>query len=507
MLKEVKLIETNKYQLSISFDKATFEAAVNKVYKKQAKNIAIPGFRRGKAPRAIIEKMYGTGVFHEDAINDLLPAAYEEAVKESGLDIVSRPEFDIETLDENGLVVTAVVFVKPEAKIEGYKGIKVEKTPVVVEDSEVDAELEKVRERNARISDVEGRACQDGDIANIDYEGFVDGVAFEGGKDAGHDLAIGSHSFIPGFEEQVIGHSVGDEFDVNVTFPEAYHAEELAGKATVFKVKLNALKVKELPAIDDELASLASEFDTLDEYKADIKAKLTERKNHAAEHEVENKLIEALVDLLEADIPECMYDEEAENCVRDMDNNLRMQGLDLKTYLQYTGMTLDQMRADMRPRAISQVKTRLALEAIAKLEGIEATEEDIEEEIKNTATAYGMDVEEVKKYMPVDGVKADIQVKKAVELVKAEAVITEKKAASKKKTTKKAASDEAAEGEEKPKAKKSTKKASDAAEGEKKTTAKKTTKKAASDEASEGEEKPKAKKSTASKAKKEEAEG
>ena len=498
MLKEVKLIENNKYQLSISFDKATFEAAVNKVYKKQAKNIAIPGFRRGKAPRAIIEKMYGTGVFHEDAINDLLPAAYEEAVKESGLDIVSRPEFDIETLDENGLVVTAEVFVKPEAKIEGYKGIKVEKTPVVVEDSEVDAEIEKVRERNARISDVEDRACADGDIANINFEGFVDGVAFDGGKAEGHELAIGSHSFIEGFEEQLIGHNIGDEFDVNVTFPAEYHAEELAGKPAVFKCKLNGLKVKELPAIDDELASLASEFDTLDEYKADLKAKITERKNHAADHEVENKLIEALVDLLEADIPECMYDEEAENCVRDMDNNLRMQGLDLKTYLQYTGMTLDQLRADMRPRAISQVKTRLALEAIAKLEGIEATEEDVEEEIKNTAAAYGMDIEEVKKYMPVDGVKADIQVKKAVELVKAEAVITEKKAAAKKKTTTKKAA--TTEGEAKPKTtKKSTAKSAD---GEKKTTAKKST----TTKAADGEKKTTTKKTTA-KAKKEEAEG
>lgn len=501
-LKEVKLIETNKYQLSISFDKATFEAAVNKVYKKQVKNITVPGFRRGKAPRAIIEKMYGTGVFHEDAINDLLPAAYEEAIKESGLDIVSRPEFDIETLDENGLVVTAVVFVKPEVKIDGYKGLKVEKAPIVVEDSEVEAELTKVRERNARISDVEDRACADGDIANINYEGFVDGVAFDGGKAEGHDLAIGSHSFIEGFEEQIIGHTIGEEFDVNVTFPAEYHAEELAGKPAVFKVKLNGLKVKELPEIDDELASMASEFDTLDEYKADIKAKLTDRKNHAADHEVENKLVEELVELLDADIPECMYDEEAENCLRDMDNNLRMQGLDLKTYLQYTGMTLDAVREDMRPRAISQVKTRLALEAIAAKENIEATDEDVEEEIKNTAAAYAMDIEEVKKYMPVDGVKADIKVKKALDLVKAEAVITEKKAAAKKKTTtKKAASEDGAEEKKETKKTTAKKTTTKTADGEKKTTAKKSTAKAA-----DGEKKPAAKKTTA-KAKKEEAEG
>ena len=425
-LKEKKLLETNKYQLTISVDKSAFDAAVNNVYKKQAKNITIPGFRRGKAPRAIIEKMYGKGIFYEDAVNDLLPEAYEEAAKESELKIVGRPEFDIDTIDENGVLINATVYVRPEVKIDGYKGLEATKTPVTVEDSEVDAEIDRVRERNARITDVEDRAAANGDIANIDFEGFVDGVAFEGGKAEGHDLTLGSNQFIPGFEDQIVGKNIGDEFDVNVTFPEDYHAEELKGKEAVFKVKLNSLKVKELPEADDELATMASEFDTIAEYKADIKAKITERKEKAADGEVEGQLIDALVDLVDADIPECMYEEEVENLVRDMDNNLRMQGLDLKTYLKYTGMELDSVKAEMQPRAIKQVKTRLALETIASLEKIEVTDDEINEEIEKISKAYGVDVEEVKKMVPEDGLKEDIMVRKAVDLVKAEAKITEK---------------------------------------------------------------------------------
>ena len=477
-LKEVKELEKNKHQITISVDKETFNAAVNKVYKKQVKNITVPGFRRGKAPRAIIEKMYGSGVFYEDAVNEILPEAYEEAAKESGLDIVGRPEFDIETIDDNGVVITAAVYVKPEVKLEGYKGLTAVKTPVVVEDSEVDAEIDRARERNARISDVEGRAAADGDITNIDFEGFVDGVPFEGGKAEGHELTLGSHQFIDGFEEQIVGKNIGDEFDVNVTFPAEYHAEDLAGKPAVFKVKLNGIKVKELPEADDEFATMASEFDTIAEYKADIKAKITERKEKAAENEVEEQLIDALVDKLDADIPECMYDEEAENCLRDMDNNLRMQGLDLATYLKYTGMELDAVRAEMRPRAIKQVKTRLALEKVAELENIEASDEEFEEEVKKMAEAYRMDAEEVKKLVPVDGVKADIRVRKAVDLIKSEAVVSDKKV------------------EEKPKAKKTTakktttKKTAEAAEdaekaekpAAKKTTTKKTTAKAKKEE-------------------------
>ena len=438
-LKDKKLIETNKYELSISVDKETFEQAVTNVYKKQAKRITIPGFRRGKAPRAIIEKMYGKSVFYEDAVNEIIPDAYEAAVKESGLKIVGRPEFDVDTIDENGVVLTAKVFVKPEVKIDGYKGIEVEKEAVKVEDSEVDAEIDRVRERNARITDIEDRAAENGDIVNIDFDGYCDGVPFDGGKAEGHELTLGSKSFIEGFEDQIVGKNIGDEFDVNVTFPEDYHAKELAAKPAVFKVKLNSIKVKELPAADDELATMASEFDTLAEYKADIKAKITERKEAAADREVENKLIEALVDKLDADIPECMFDEEVDNLVRDMDSNLRMQGLDLQTYLKYTGMNIDAVRSEMRPRAVSQVKTRLALEKIAEIENIEASEEDIAEEFDKIAKAYGMEVDEVKKALPADGVAEDVKVKKAVELIKSEAVIKgAKKPAAKKAPAKKA---------------------------------------------------------------------
>lgn len=423
-LKDKKLIETNKYELSISVDKATFDDAVTKVYKKQAKRITIPGFRRGKAPRAIIEKMYGKAVFYEDAVNELIPDAYEEAAKESGLDIVGRPEFDAESIDDDGVTITAKVYVKPEVKIDGYKGIEVTKEEVKVEDSEVDAEIERVRERNARISDVEDRPAQNSDIVNIDFDGYCDGVPFDGGKAEGHELTLGSKSFIEGFEDQIVGKNIGEEFDVNVTFPEDYHAKELAGKPAVFKVKLNSIKVKELPAADDELATMASEFDTLAEYKADIKAKITERKEAAADREVENKLIEALVDKIDADIPECMFDEEVDNLVRDMDSNLRMQGLDLQTYLKYTGMNIDAVKAEMRPRAISQVKTRLALEKIAEIEKFEADDDAVNEEYEKIAKAYGMEVDEVKKVLPTDGVAADVKVRKAVDFIKSEAKIS-----------------------------------------------------------------------------------
>ncbi len=480
-LKEKKLLEKNKYRLTIEVDKDTFNEAVSKVYKKQAKRITIPGFRRGKAPRAIIEKMYGKGVFYEDAVNEVLPDAYEDAAKASELEIVGRPEFDIESVDENGVVITADVFVKPEVKIEGYKGIEVTKTPVAVEDSEVNAEIDRVRERNARITEVEDRAAVLGDIANIDFDGYVDDKRFDGGKAEGHEITLGSHEFIEGFEDQIVGHKTGDEFDVNVTFPEDYHAKELAGKPAVFKVKLNSLKVKELPAADDELATMASEFDTLAEYKADIKAKITERKEKAADGEVENKLIDALIDKIDADIPEVMFDEEVENLVRDMDGNLRMQGLDLATYLKYTGMDMDAVKAEMRPRAINQVKTRLALEKIAEIENVEATEEEINEELEKIAKAYGVEVDRVKTMVPEGGIAQDVKVRKAVELVKAEAKITEeakpaKKAPAKKATAKKAEPKAEGEVEKKPAAKKApAKKAAPktAAEGEKTAPAKK----------------------------------
>lgn len=495
-LKEKTLLETNKYQLKIDVDKATFETAVNTVYKKQAKNITIPGFRRGKAPRAIVEKMYGKSVFYEDAVNEVLPDAYEAAAKESELDIVGRPEFDIDTIDENGVVITAVVFVKPEVKIDGYKGIKATKPDTKVTDEEVNAELESIRERNARMTDITGRTAESGDIANIDFEGFIDGKAFDGGKAEGHEITLGSHSFIDTFEDQIVGKNIGDEFDVNVTFPEDYHEDSLKGKPAVFKVKLNSLKVKELPELDDELATLASEFDTLDEYKESIKAKLTERKEHSADHEIEHQITDALVDLVEADVPECMFDEETENCLRDMDNNLRMQGLDLKTYLQYTGMTLDSARDELRPRAIEQVKTRLALEKIAELEGIEVADAEIEDEYKKLSEAYGMDITEIKNIAPEEGIKTDISLRKAYDAVKAEAKITKKTA---RKAAKKADSDEA---EKKAEAKKTPAKKATTKKADCETTAKKTSKSAT--KSTEGKT---AAKKTNAKANKEEAEG
>ncbi len=424
-LKKSELIEKNLYELTFDVDRATFDAAVDKAYRRSAKNINIPGFRRGKAPRSIIEKMYGKGVFYEDAINDIIPAAYTEAAKESALEIVSQPEFDVETIDDNGVVLKAKVYVKPEVKIENYLGIEATRTLTPTTDADVDAEIEKVRARNSRMIDVTDRAAQTDDIANIDYEGSVDGVPFDGGKAEGHDLKLGSGQFIPGFEDQIVGHAIGDAFDVNVTFPTEYHAEELAGKAAVFKVKLNALKVNELPELDDEFVRDVSEFDTLDEYKADIKAKLEEKNAKMADNAVEDQLLEALMNKLEAEIPEAMFENETENFVRDYDNRLRMQGLDLATYFKYTGMNLDMMRQQLRPQAEKQVKTRLALEKIAELENIVVSDDEIEAEYSRIAEAYGMEIEKVKETVDADSIAADMKVKKAVDLVKEKAVVTD----------------------------------------------------------------------------------
>lgn len=420
-----KNIGPNNYEFEISFDSATFNAAVDKVYKKSAKNITIPGFRRGKAPRAIIEKMYGKGFFYEDAINDLIPENYEAAVKEAGIEPIGQPEFDVLSIDEEGVVLKAVVYVMPEMKIENYRGIAANKTTFTVTNEEVDHEIEHARQRNAREIDVTDRAAEMGDTANIDYEGFADGVAFEGGKGEGHDLKLGSGSFIPGFEEQVAGHNIGDEFDVVVTFPEVYHSEELAGKEATFKCKLNAIKNEELPELDDEFVKDVSEFDTLDEYKADIKAKITSRKEKNADAEVEEQLIDYLVANLEGDVPQPLYDAEAENIVRDYDMRLRSQGLDLATYMKYTGQTLDSLREQMKPAAERQVKTRLALQKIVELENIDVTDEAVDEEFARMAEMYQMEVEKIKEVIAAEDIKGDLKLKAAVELVKEAAVITE----------------------------------------------------------------------------------
>ncbi len=421
-------IEKNRYELQFSVDKATFDAAVSAVYRKQVKSITVPGFRKGKAPRSIIEKMYGTGVFYEDAINDLIPGAYTEAAKESGLEIVGQPEFDVVSIDENGLALSAKVYVKPDVELKDYFGIEVEKDVAPVTDEEVDKEIETVRERNSREIDVTDRAAEMGDTTVIDFEGFCDGVAFEGGKGTDYALKLGSGSFIPGFEEQIVGKSIDEEFDVNVTFPEEYHAKELAGKPAVFKVKIHAITRVELPALDDDFAKDVSEFDTFDEYKADLKAKIEKRHETAAENAVEDKLVEALIEKLEADIPEAMFEAETENYVRDYDTRLRSQGLDLKTYFKYTGLTLDALREQMRPQAERQVKARLALEKIAALENVEATEEDVNGEYQKIAEAYGIELDQVKASIDSSAIAEDMKVKKALDLVKENAKITAKQA-------------------------------------------------------------------------------
>ncbi len=418
--------EKSMYELEIGVEKEVFEAAIEKVYRKQVKNINIAGFRKGKAPRAIIEKMYGKGVFYEDAINDIIPTVYADAIKEADIkDIVAQPEFDIVSVEgENGLVLSAKIYVKPEVEIKDYVGIAVEKTVEPVTDEEVDREINTVRERNSREIEVTDRAAEMGDTAVIDYEGFVDGVAFEGGKGEKHSLKLGSGSFIPGFEDQVAGHAIGEDFDVNVTFPEEYHAAELAGKAAVFKVKISAINKVELPELDDDFAKDVSEFDTFAEYKADLTAKIEKRHDAKADSAVEEKLIDTLIEKLVAEIPEPMFVNETENFIRDYDNNLRMSGLDLNTYFKYTGLTLEKLREEFRPRAEKQVKARLALEKIAELEKLEASEEDINGEYERIANAYNVTLEQVKESIDVSAIAEDMKVKKAVEFVKEKAVIT-----------------------------------------------------------------------------------
>ncbi len=452
--------ENNLAEFEFSVDKETFDKAVDKVFKKKVGSISVPGFRKGKAPRSIIEKMYGKGVFYEDAVNEVLPDAYDKAVEGCELVFVSQPEFDIVTLDDNGVVFKAKVYTKPEMKIEGYKGIKAEREDTAVTDDEVNEEIERKRTQASRLIDVTDRAVENGDTVSIDFDGSVDGVPFEGGKAEKYDLVIGSGSFIPGFEEQIIGKNIGDEFDVNVTFPEDYHAKELAGKAAVFKIKLHSIRVSEKPDVDDEFAK-DNGFDTLDEYKADVKAKIEDRKTKSADAGVEEQIIDTLISKLEGEIPEVMFANETENFVRDYDNRLRMQGLDLSTYFKYTGLDLDSLRKQLRPQAERQVKTRLALEKIAELENITVSDEEIEKEYEDMAKAYSMEVEKIKEIVDAKGVGADLKVKKAIDLVKGAAEVSakaeapaKKPAAKKTAAKKKAETAEAAEGEEKAPAKK-----------------------------------------------------
>lgn len=414
--------EKSVYTLEFSVDSETFNKAISNAYRKQVGKITVPGFRKGKAPRSVIEKMYGKGFFYEDAINEVLPDAFDAALKESALDMVGQPEFDIVSIDDNGVVLSAKVAVKPDVTIKDYLGIEAEKKVAEVTDEDVEKEIATVRERNSREIEVTDGVSEMGDVCTIDYEGFVDGVAFEGGKGSDYPLKLGSGNFIPGFEEQVAGHKIGEDFDVNVTFPTEYHAAELAGKEAVFKTVIHAIKHIELPELDDDFAKDVSEFDTMDEYRADVKAKIAKRHETEADRAFEDAIMDALIEKVEADIPEQMFVAETENFVRDYDNRLRMQGLDLKTYFQYTGMNLDALREQLRPQAEKQVKLRLALETIAALEKIEVTDEDIEGEIKNIADAYQMEADKVREMIPTDSVAQDMKVKKAMELVKEKAI-------------------------------------------------------------------------------------
>lgn len=438
--------EQNTVTLKFTIAKDVFDAQTEKVYNRKKNKITIQGFRPGKAPRHMIEKIYGKGVFYEDALNDLLPGEYAEALKESGIKAVAQPEIDVESIDENGVLVVAKVTVKPEVEIEGYTGIALSKETVKVTEKEVEEELENIRSRQGREIEVTDRPAKNGDTANIDYEGFADGVAFEGGKAEKQDLKLGSNTFIPGFEDQVIGHSVGDEFEIQVTFPTEYHAPELAGKDATFKIKLNGLKYTELPEVDDEFAKDVSEFDTLAEYKADLKVKIQKRKEAEADRVFEGKLADALVEKLEVTLPEAMVNAEAENMLRDYDMNLRQNGLDLKTYLKYTGKELNDLREDFKPRAEKQLKLRLALEKIAQKENLSVTEEEIEKEIADLAAAYNMSADDVKAYVAKEDLENDLLSRKAMDLVKSTA--KKPRASKKKASTEEPAGEQPAENKE-----------------------------------------------------------
>jgi len=453
-----ELTEKSGFRIEFSVDKEVYAKAEMEAYKKNVKSINVPGFRKGKAPKAIIEKYYGKGIFFEDAINACIPDAFEAAVKEAELTIVGNPTFDIVST-EGDIVLSAVGYVKPVATIEGYRGIEIEKKASTVKAAEVDAEIENVRKRNARTVEVTDRAAALEDTVNIDYEGFVDGVAFEGGKGEGHDLKLGSGSFIPGFEDQIVGKNVGDEFEVSVTFPEEYHAPELAGKAAIFKTKLNKISFEELPALDDEFVKDVSEFDTLAEYKADVKAKMVKRNEERAESEAEAALADILCEKLVCEIPEVMFTQEVENMVRDYDNRLRQSGLDLSTYFKYTGLTLEALREQMKPQAEKQVKVRLALEKIAELEALTVSDEEAEAEYTRISEAYNVPLDQVKSMIAIEDIKTDLLYTVAMKFVKDNAVYT-KKTAAKKTSAKKAEGAEAAEAtEEKPAKKTAAKKA------------------------------------------------
>ena len=457
-LKSSNKVDTNVWELEVSVDGDTFKDAVTKAYLKQRKNITIPGFRKGKAPRAFIEKYYGEGVFYEDALEAIYPDAVASAIEEAKLEPVDTPyDLEIPEMGNDGVTMKFKVTVKPEVELGEYKGLKATKKSTKVTADEVKAELARMQEQNSTVSDVDDRAVKKNDIVVIDFEGFVDGKAFEGGKAEKYELTIGSNQFIPGFEDQIIGHKIGDKFDVNVKFPEDYQAD-LASKDAVFKIKLHGIKVKEVPALDDEFAKDVSEFDTLDERKKDIKKQLEKRQNDDAENELHNTLLEEVAKGIKAEIPEAMIEKTIDDDVNEYSYRLQSQGLKLETYLKYTGMDMKGFREGFKERAETQVRLNLALEKIIEKEKIEVTEEDIEAEYKKYADAYNMDIDTIKKAVSAESLKPELASRKAIDLIVDSAVVTEEKAA-KKTAEKKPATKKATA--KKPAAKKTSEKADD----------------------------------------------
>lgn len=420
MKAKIKETEKNSVTLEISIEQAKFDEAMEKSYKKNVKQIQLPGFRKGKAPRRMIEKLYGEGIFYEDAINFVCPDAYDEAVTELGLNPVDRPEIDIVTIGEGEtFVFSAKVTVKPEFELTEYKGVKMDKIEYKVLVADVDSEIDKMRDQNARLVTVENRAIKDGDTAVIDYEGFVDNVPFEGGKGENHNLEIGSAQFIPGFEEQLVGKKAGDDIDIKVTFPEEYHAEDLKGKEALFKVKIHSIQKKELPKKDDEFAKDVSEFNTFDELKADVRQKLEDQANERTKREKEDKVLELISEKTEIDVPDCMIESQIDKMFEDFSYKISQQGLSLEQYTQYTGLTLDGMREQFREGAAKSVKSNLILEKVADLEKIEASDEDVEKQLLKMADIYKMEIDKVREIMKssLDNLKNELKINKTLEFL------------------------------------------------------------------------------------------
>lgn len=423
-LKATNNVETNKYELEIEISAEDFEAAIEKAYLKARKNIAMPGFRKGKAPRKLIEKEYGEQVFFEDAVNLLYAPVVNDAVEESGLELVTRPEVEVtEISKENGVKLKATCITKPEVEVKDYKGIEVEKVVNPVTDEDISKQLDALREKNVTVETVDDRAAENGDDVVIDFEGFKDDVAFEGGKAEDFTLSLGSGQFIPGFEDQIVGHNAGEDFDINVTFPDEYQVKELAGAPAVFKIKLKSISKKVMPELDDDMVKDSTEFDTVDEYKADVKKKLEEANEKHADSEVEAKIFDKVIENMTAEIPQVMFDNRVNEMISELEQRLAPQGISLDLYMQYTGQTMDTVKKAYAEQAEKQVKLRLALEKIAKLENIEVTEDELKAEFDKLAEAYKLDVDQIKQFIHDDDLKKDIAVGKAVDLIKDAAVI------------------------------------------------------------------------------------